>query len=583
MAVGRQENWLGQQRVDVPHLRALESATAADFDVLAGQMLAGGSARVVKGFDLIPLSPGSAAITLQVHVAGARLLHPLAAESGSVFSVSTSRSAETLNASNSRVSGGFTASATNYIGVDLRRRADSSTTDLVQFLVPDTGKENPKSVPLGRTLDYVIYISTQDFSTSPSVAPVAKVVTDSFNNIVSLEDARNFMFRLGSGGTVTDPKHAYPWISGRTEAGDNSDFTAGDKGVESLKDWMDAVMTRLWELGGGGYWYSPTADRNVRMTRSGATFTNGEWFEWDGTNLHWKGISFVFDNSTAASNSVANQTSNSTGLTNLADGECIYVDVDRDVNGATLTAVKAARVTLGTPTVPGSRYIIAWRVGTTVYTRDSSFPVGATFSPATNTSLGIVQLTYAAGTPSVPKVAPQDALQQILNTATGQGHGFVGVGGDSGGIGRLGFSGNGISVDAGAGVTGTAGTGSNNYGMVGRGDGIGPGVKGQGGTAAGAGLFGVGGTNGIGAQGTGNGTGAGVKGTGGATGPALWSDGFTELTEIAPGSAPATPGAALGRIYLTNNGLGAGVGKRQQVRVIFQDGTNVCIAESEKI
>ncbi len=32
----RQQNWLGQQRVDAPHLRSLESSAAADFDVLAG-------------------------------------------------------------------------------------------------------------------------------------------------------------------------------------------------------------------------------------------------------------------------------------------------------------------------------------------------------------------------------------------------------------------------------------------------------------------------------------------------------------------------------------------------------------------
>lgn len=429
MSVTRQANILGQQRVDVPHIRGIESSICNDFDVLAGKIIADSTARVLTGFDLIPLSPGSAAISLQVHVAGGVMIHPLAAESGSIFSVPSTRAAETLSASNARVVGGFTASSTNYIGLDLRRRVDGSTTDLVQFLDADTLLEKPKDIPLARTLDYVLYISTQDFSAAGSLAPLAKVVTDAFNSIVSIEDARNFLCRLGSGGTVTDPKHAWPWASTRTEVGNNSDFNSGDKGLHSLKDWMDAAMTRLWELGGGEYWYSPTADRNVRMIRGGAAFTNGEWFEWDGIDLHWKGISFAFDNSAAASNSVTNQTGNSAGLTDLLDGECVYVDVSRGTDAAVLTPMKAVRSTLGTPIVPGSRYIIAWRVGTVVYTRDSSFPVGATFTVASNTNLGIVQLTYAAGTPSTPKVMAQDANGSMINTAiSGSGKGFVGTG-----------------------------------------------------------------------------------------------------------------------------------------------------------
>jgi hypothetical protein len=522
MSVIRQENWLGQQRVDVPHLRAVESSICADFDVLAGQIMTGVKPVVVSGFDLIPLTAGSAAITLQVNVSRGAIIHPLAAEAGSIFSVAAGRVSETLNASNARVSGGFTASATNYIGLDLRRRADSGTADLVQFLDADTLLEQPKTVPLGRTLDYIIYISTQEFSTTPGLLPLAKVVTDAFNNIVSLEDARPMLCRLGSGGSIPDPKHAWPWASSRVEAGDNSDFGSGDKGVNSVKDWMDAMMTRVWELGGGQYWYSPTADRNVRMIRTGATFTNGEWFEWDGTDLHWKGLKFAFDNSAAASNTVANQTSNSAGLTDLADGDCVYVDVNRDTDGATLIPVKTARATLGTPTIPGSRYIIAWRVGTTVYTRDSSFPVGATFFPATNTSLGIVQLTYAAGNPSIPLVMAQDANGSMHNTAgaasnsyglrgTGDrtGAGVEGVGGsnalDADPLGL--FINNGVLGIGGAGgATHAAGAGVYGKGGASGGAGGGPGVQGEG----------VG--NGAGVVGTGNGTGAGGDFTGGTTG-----------------------------------------------------------------
>ena len=49
--IERQSNWLGQQRVDVPHLRAMESSVASDFDVLAG-IISGQDSYVIKGFQI---------------------------------------------------------------------------------------------------------------------------------------------------------------------------------------------------------------------------------------------------------------------------------------------------------------------------------------------------------------------------------------------------------------------------------------------------------------------------------------------------------------------------------------------------
>jgi hypothetical protein len=506
MAVIRQANLLGQQRLDIPHLRAFESAMAADFDILAGQIMAGKNPLVVQGFNLILLPTGTAATSLQLQVAGSLIFHPQASESGTLFQVPATRAAETLNASNARVTGSFTASAINYIGLDLRRTADPTTADLVQFLNADTQLETPKEVPLARTLDYVISVSTQDFSTTPGVLPLAKVTTDAFNNIATngIEDARNFNFRLGSGGTITNWKSSYAWPGGRGEPGSNgalpnSDFSSGDKAIVSVKDWMNAVMSRIWEVGGGEYWYAATADRNVKLLRAGATFANGDWFSWDGTNLLWKGLTVIFDNSTGTYNVVADQTTSSAGLTNLADGECIYVDLDRTQNrtsGSPLVAVKGQLSTLGTPTVPGARLILAWRRGTgtqCVVTRDAQFPVNATFYVATTTSTGVVQLAVASGTPAAPVVFNPDANGALTVAATGAAATAITATGGAGGIGIVAGGGTG-NADAGH-FTGTG---------------------------TGAGIVGTGGaTNGIGVVGLGTGTGAGADLTGGATGPAL--------------------------------------------------------------
>jgi hypothetical protein len=439
MSVARQANILGQQRVDVPHIRAIESSVAADFDLLAGQIMAGKNPLVISGFKLISVSAGTPTSSLQIEVAGSVILHPEASENGTIFQVPADRAPETLNAANARVQGGFTASAVNYIGIDLRRSADSTTADLVQFLDPNTNLEKPKTVPLGRTLDYFIVISTQDFSSTPGVAPLAKVTTDAFNNVASvsaaIEDARNFQFRLGTGGTVTNAKNAYTWPGGRGETGLNTDFAVGDKVITSFKEWMDSVMTRLWELGGGEFWYSATADRNVKLVRTGSTFTNGDWFEWDSTNLHWKNLTIVFDNSTGTYNDVKDQLTDSSGLTNLADGECIYVDLDRTQNrtgGSALQPVKAQLTTLSYPTIPGSRMVLAWRKGSgsqCIMTRDAQFPVNASFVVATTVSAGVVQLdatatlsgsnplVYTSGSRNIAnKIAGLDGTRQVIGT-----------------------------------------------------------------------------------------------------------------------------------------------------------------------
>lgn len=453
--ISRQTNWLSQWRVDVPHLRAMESSVANDFDLLAGKILAGTKALVAKGFELLTTGAvNSPATSLVMVTANGVLMHPLATEAGTIFQVPSDRANETLSSSNTRVEGSFTPSSVNYIGIDLRRSADDSTADLVKFLDSNTTTETSKTVPLARTLDYRIIISTSDFSSMPTVCPVAKVTTTAANLVSAIEDARSMAFRLASGSSTPNLQRAYEWASGRSET--SGTFTGADKGIGSFKDWCDAVMTRLWELGGGAYWYLPTADRNVTMTRSGTKFSNGEWFEWDGTNLHWRGIKFVFDNAGTGiwSNTVNDQTGSSAGLTDLADGQCIYVDLNRSTHGATISAAKGTLATLGAPTIPGSRHVMAWRVGTEVFTKGSSFPVGVTFNVATNTSLGIVQLTYAAGNPALPLVAPQDANGRIHNTATGgNAPGLEGTGNGSGsGVkGTGGATGYGVEAVGGAG------------------------------------------------------------------------------------------------------------------------------------
>src|SRR6202142_3033320 len=89
---------------------------------------------------------------------------------------------------------------------------------------------------------------------------------------------------------------------------------------------------------------SPTSDHNVRMAQTGTPFgSTGMNFEFVSSNVHWKGLVLIFDNSTATYNVIADQTASVAGLTDLVSGQCIYVDVDRSQNRSGGTSLIAAK------------------------------------------------------------------------------------------------------------------------------------------------------------------------------------------------------------------------------------------------
>lgn len=550
MAILTELNLLGQQRLDVPHVRLIEAGVRGDFDALAGKMLGDKVPLVLSGFKLTNASVGSAANQIQLIVANGSLINYNATESGSILSIPSDRANEVLSGSNANVSGGFTSNAINYIGVDFTRSADSSTTDTVQFLNASSLQESPREVPLRRTLNYKIVISTTDFTSQPNLVPLAKVQTDAANNIVTIEDVRPIMFRLGSGGDVANNQSSYSWPGGRYENTSGDIFTNGDKEIGAMKPWMDAVMTRLWELGGGEYWYSATADRNVQLVWSGSAFSNGENFEWVGTppnlNLHWQGLRIVFDNSTGYYNDIADQLTNLADLTDLADGDCIYVDLDRTQNLTGLSALVAQKgdiSTIGPGSPPGSRWVLARRIGDDIFTTGWKYPVGSWIAVATASSNGIVKLSRAASTPSTPVVISDTG--GTINGPTGvvalTVNGF-----DGGTTGYDGFIATGGNVTTGATMAGHAITATGGA---------------QTGTGAGgiAGIF----TGGSSVASTG---GRGIYSTGGSGASASWFGG--DGAWLIGGANTTLPGNGVwgfgsnmtGTSTGTNNHTGKGIG-----------------------
>lgn len=575
MAIRRQMNWLGNMRVDVPHMRLVESAVAADFQSLSGVFMAGSQALIGSGVVILDTGMvGQPSNTLVLRMANASLLHGAATEPGGIFTVPATQPDDTLNAANAAVVGSFAPNVTNYIAIDLIRTADPTTQDTVTFRSSSTKLEFPQVIPLGRVLNYTINISTSNFGATPTLAPVAKVLTDVNNNIVSIEDCRQMFFRLGSGGTTPNPLAQYAWAN-RNETASATLFGGGDKDITSQHAFNRAVQQRLWELGSGEHWYSPADDRSVKLV-----YTVPSPWVWTGTNLTWTGLYFLFGNSTAQTNVVANQAvadfttvqpSGVVGLTNLADGDVIYVDLNRTVDAASISPHRAPRTWLfaNPPALPGTRHILAWRTGAQVFAGEANNDVTVTvpLPIATNLILGAVFLNFSSATPLTPEVVVCDGTKSAvangldrrsagvlsIGTATATSLVFARAGVTSQFDGQvLGAQGalftqsvvNGIGVEA----TGN-GTG---YGVLGHSTGVGvPAVYGAGH---------VGGAGGPGVRGVGGGTAShGVEGNGAGTGAGgYFLSGVTSGTYGVFASAQTGAGDGIG-VYGIGRGAGHGV------------------------
>jgi hypothetical protein len=250
-------NLLAGQRVDVTQLRLIESAGIFDFQSLL-QIMQGTTPYILNGFT-IPTSTtiNNAATSTQVVVSNASIWMPTD-ENGAFLLVPAGTANEVLSPSNPNVVGSFAAGQTNYLGIQFVRAPDPTTADLVQIWDVDAQSEFSQTVPLGLVLNYQFVISTTGFGTT---APVAIIQTSSSNNVISVENCKQSLFRLGTGGAnpnpfnneVLTPAVENPLIA--TSVSSPDPFAGGDWEIQTLKEWMDFVMTRFKDLTGSAYWY----------------------------------------------------------------------------------------------------------------------------------------------------------------------------------------------------------------------------------------------------------------------------------------------------------------------------------------
>lgn len=287
MSVKRRVNWISQQRVDVPDMRALESAASNDFDELIKSFVTGTTqGYILRGFEISMAGAiGGAASGLQMIVDPGAIFHVASSQSGTFLLVPSGTPAQQLNsATNTIVDGAFAPSSINYVGVEYERFIDDTTSSQVYLWNPTTNNETTKNAPRAQILRYRFKITTSTFASN--VLPVCTVITDSGNNVVSITDARWMLFRLGQGGASPNPFYQYPWTAqpeGRLENPSTSSsnginpFHGGDKMLMTLKDWMNAIMSALQEIKGTTYWYQAGSAGSIDSLRTdlGNTLTTG--------------------------------------------------------------------------------------------------------------------------------------------------------------------------------------------------------------------------------------------------------------------------------------------------------------------
>lgn len=248
------------ERVDVPDFLSIDSYAAGDFKYFINSLIGSDTPYILKGFDVN--NPGDAinSTSISINVHNSVVWYP-GSNTGSFY-----HGLEEGHTYAQPLVPELRSNATNYIYLTFS--TFETARDTRAFWDPDidggSGGEFTQDINTESVLSVEINVSTSSFP--ENTIPICQVEVGT--KITSIKDCRNLMFRLGEGGLNPNPfaSHSFrnspsstysrqePSITMSTPL-DPNPFQGGDKNIYSLKEWMDAVMTKLLELSGTNYWY----------------------------------------------------------------------------------------------------------------------------------------------------------------------------------------------------------------------------------------------------------------------------------------------------------------------------------------
>lgn len=278
------------ERLDLPDLLSIDSYTAADFKYLIQSFAGGSKPYILKGLDVIQPQDSIGTESVSIRIADSVVYYP-ASQAGSFYYGLPEGSTNT-----EALVPELRKNATNFIYLTFTT-ADGAK-DSRAFWDPDQnggdGGEFSQDVNTESVLSIEVNVSVSAFP--ENTIPICKVVVGA-SVVESIQDCRDMMFRLGTGGVIPDPFANYDFRDdpsstyARQEpsgtmasALDPNPFQGGDKNIQTLKEWMDAVMTRIKEVSGSTYWYqtpsgtSTPSIANVFLDALGSTLkSKGQW------------------------------------------------------------------------------------------------------------------------------------------------------------------------------------------------------------------------------------------------------------------------------------------------------------------
>ena len=257
------------ERLDLADLLSIDSYTAGDFKYLIKSMAGDTRPYILKGFEIT--DPGSSFnyTSCSISVADS-VVYWASSNVGSFF-----YGLPAGNTLSQPLTVLLKSNTTNY--VFLTFNATETSQDSRAYWDPDknagAGGEFNQDVNTESVL--VVEAGTSVSVFPDGTIPIAKITTDN-NGITSIQDCRDMMFRLGTGGAIPNPHSRYTFKDlpsadyMRLEpptlmqlSDDPTPFQGGDKNIASLKEWMDVVMTKLAELSGTPYWYQEAGSTSV--------------------------------------------------------------------------------------------------------------------------------------------------------------------------------------------------------------------------------------------------------------------------------------------------------------------------------
>lgn len=248
------------ERLDLPDLLSIDSYTGGDFKYLLQGLVGTTTPYILKGFEIIDPQTAIGTQSCSVQIADSIVFYPGSA-AGPFFVGLPAGNVNSLP-----LVPELRQNAVNYVYLTLT--TFNTSADSRAFWDPDidggVGGEFSQNVNTESVLGCQIGVSVGSFPAN--TIPIAAVTVGAVT-ITAIEDSRQLMFRLGTGGVSPDPFSTYNWRSlpnstyQRVEppttmlAGGVNPFEGADKNIQTLKEWMDAIMSKIKELGGSAHWY----------------------------------------------------------------------------------------------------------------------------------------------------------------------------------------------------------------------------------------------------------------------------------------------------------------------------------------